>query len=164
MVPMSPRVQRPHRLGAQAREASLQAAGKLRGFTLIELMIVVAVIAILAAIAIPSYADSVRKGRRGQVKVDLVESAQLLERYRTINATYLGMDAYRKRSPETGTKYYDIAASGQTATAFVLKATPVAATDQVKDACGVLAISAVGTKTHSKGTDAECQFGTTGTQ
>lgn len=138
--------------------------GRVRGFTLIELMIVVAVVAILAAVAIPSYADSVRKGRRGQAKVDLVESAQLLERYRTINATYAGATVYRTRSPENGTKYYDIALSNQSATAFTLKATATAGTGQDMDRCGVLAINALGSKTHSTGTDAECQFGTTGTQ
>ncbi len=135
-----------------------------RGFTLIELMIVVAVIAVLAAIAIPSYADSVRKGRRGQVKVDLVESAQLLERYKTINGTYVGATVFRTRSPETGTIYYDIAPTNVTATAFTLTATPRAGSGQQLDRCGVLAINAVGRKTHSAGTDAECQFGATGTQ
>ncbi|MDW7601742.1 prepilin-type N-terminal cleavage/methylation domain-containing protein, partial [Stenotrophomonas maltophilia] len=61
------------------------AAGRLaRGFTLIELMIVVAVVAILAAIAYPSYSEHVRKSRRAQAKADLVEYAQLAERFHTV--------------------------------------------------------------------------------
>ena len=53
---------------------------KTKGFTLIEVMIVVAVIAIIAAIAFPSYQDSVRKARRADAKASLLATAQILER------------------------------------------------------------------------------------
>src|SRR5690606_39345918 len=56
-----------------------------QGFTLIELMIVVAIVGVPVAIAYPSYTDSVRKGKRGQAKGQLVELAQRAERYRTVN-------------------------------------------------------------------------------
>lgn len=59
------------------------------GFTLLELMIVVAVIAILAAIAYPSYQESVRKGRRAEARAALAELIQQQERYMTQNNTYL---------------------------------------------------------------------------
>lgn len=58
------------------------------GFTLIELMIVVAIIAILAAIAYPSYQESVRKGRRAEARAALAELIQQQERYMTQNNTY----------------------------------------------------------------------------
>ena len=58
------------------------------GFTLIELMIVVAVIAILATIAYPSYLDSVRKARRADVQQGLMEAAHKLENFYARNATY----------------------------------------------------------------------------
>ncbi|MFE8645938.1 type IV pilin protein [Sphingomonas sp. NCPPB 2930] len=61
----------------------------VRGFTLIELMIVVAVVAILASIAYPSYTESVRKGRRAQARAALVELMQQQERYMTQRNTYL---------------------------------------------------------------------------
>jgi type IV pilus assembly protein PilE len=122
-----------------------------RGFTLIELMITVAVIAILASIALPAYNDSVRKGRRGQAKADLVELAQTLERHYTVNGRY---DANRNgsaytlpitQSPKTGTAYYNIAASTRTQTAFTLTATPTGA--QTSDSCGTLTIDQAGAKT-----------------
>lgn len=62
----------------------------VHGFTLIELMIVVAVIGILAAVAYPSYTDSVLKGRRAQARTALVELLQQQERYMTQRNCYLG--------------------------------------------------------------------------
>ena len=61
-----------------------------RGFTLIELMIVVAIVAILAAVAYPSYTDSILKGRRAQGRTALVGLMQQQERYLTERNCYLG--------------------------------------------------------------------------
>ena len=61
----------------------------IRGFTLIELMIVVAIVAILVAIAYPAYTDSVLKGRRAQARTAILELLQQQERYMTQRNTYL---------------------------------------------------------------------------
>ena len=67
----------------------LMNAMRFRGFTLIELMITVAIVAILAAIAIPSYQDSVWKGKRGEAKAAILRTLQSEERWYTQNNTYL---------------------------------------------------------------------------
>jgi len=59
------------------------------GFTLIELMITVAIIAILGAVAFPSYMESVRKSKRAEGRVAMMEVLQQQERYMTQNNTYL---------------------------------------------------------------------------
>lgn len=63
--------------------------GRAGGFTLIELMITVAVVAILAAIAIPSYQDSIWKGKRAEAKAAILKGLQAEERYYTQNNTYV---------------------------------------------------------------------------
>jgi type IV pilus assembly protein PilE len=128
-------------------------SGHARGFTLIELMVVVAVIAILASIAYPSYQDSVRKSKRAQVKADMVELAQRYERFHTVNNTYVGFwaGAFGNAnavvdSPSTGgTVAYQIR-SVAAVNSFTLTAAPQGA--QQKDTrCGTLGLSNTGVKT-----------------
>lgn len=59
-----------------------------RGFTLIEVMVVVAIIGILASIAYPSYTESVAKGRRSQATAQLMAAQQWMERFFTENLSY----------------------------------------------------------------------------
>jgi len=133
-------------------------ARSIRGFTLIELMVVVAIIGILVGIAVPTYQDSVRKSRRGQAKADLAEVAQAMERYYTVNNTYVGANLAiiaMTQSPKTGTARYTISFSGATtASTFVLRAQPTAG--QVGDKCGTLTLSNTGAKTPNAQTMPEC--------
>ena len=120
------------------------------GFTLIELMIVVAIVAILAAIAYPSYTSYVEKARRADAKSALLDASQRLERCYTQNNTYVGC-------PVAGTSpdgFYAIAATAQAATAFTLTATPQNA--QAGDTrCGTYTLQSTGARaaSGSLGTD-----------
>jgi len=127
---------------------------RVRGFTLIELMITVAVVAILAAVAIPSYAEHVRKSRRAQAKADMVETAQLMERYHTVQNTYVGFTLPSTQSPRDGTPQYTLSLGNVSASAFTLTATP--GTNQSKDKCGTMTLDQAGRKTPDHATVDGC--------
>ena len=124
------------------------ARARVRGFTLIELMVVVAIVGILVGIALPSYQDSVRKGRRGQAKADMVELAQRAERWRTVNNKYTGfaLGANDVQSPREGTAAYEIDLDIPNDNEFTLTADPVGA-QEADTRCGVLTINQAGQKT-----------------
>jgi type IV pilus assembly protein PilE len=130
---------------------------RVRGFTLIELMITVAVVAILAAIAIPSYQNQVRKSRRAQAKADLVELAQVMERFRTVNNTYSGtVPGVFDQSPRDGTAQYTIALTDQASGTFTLTATPTSTSGQDRDSCGTLALNQANARTSNGASDPSC--------
>ena len=131
-----------------------------QGFTLIELMIVVAIIAIIASIALPSYRESVARGRRADARSVLLENVQWMERNFTLTNKYDKDGAgttiasptvaapLSGSSPKEGTdKYYTITLSTLTAATFTFTATPI--NGMSGDKCGNLTITHTGAKGQS---------------
>jgi type IV pilus assembly protein PilE len=122
---------------------------KAKGFTLVELMISVAIIAFLGALAFPSYTKHVKKSRRTDAYAGLQQAAATQERWFAINRTYSNnVDPFGNRaalpSPEG---YYTISnvANGMT---YTLTATPVSTMSQASDTdCTSLSITHNGRKT-----------------
>lgn len=123
------------------------------GFTLIELMVTVIILGIIAAIALPSYQEQVRKTRRVNAQSDLLELASYMERYYTENFTYAGASLPFDESPKGGgTKYYDLSIAASNATSYRLAATPKNA--QSDDRCKTLTVNHRGEqKTSSSAND-----------
>ena len=125
---------------------------KQMGFTLIELMITVAIIGILSSVGYPSYMSHIQKAKRSEAQAALVSMATAMEQWRVENnGKYLGItnasDVFATQVPTdgSGTKSYDLAFdSTPTDSYYKLKATPVSTDD-----CGTLTLDSTGVKTPS---------------
>lgn len=130
---------------------------RVRGFTLIELMIVVAVVAILAAIAIPSYQNQVQKTRRADAQTGLLQAAQALERCFTRTNTYEGcaLPEYRDgRTSPDGFYAISFVEDEPTATTFELQAVPLGR--QVNDNCKTFTLDSLGRRGAGGGEGDRC--------
>lgn len=121
-----------------------------RGFTLVEVMIVVAIVGILASIAYPNYQEFLRSARRADAQAALVELSQFMERRYTAsgsygNATCSNVTLPFSSAPKDGnTTFYNLNLQSCNASDYTLRAVPTGA--QSSDRCGTLTLASSGVK------------------
>ena len=124
---------------------------KIRGFTFVEMVVVVAIIGILATIAVPQFLDYLKKSKRSDAAGVLTEAAQFMERYFSDNGSYADSVGANPTLPAaisvvprgSADVYYNISFSGtNTATTFTLQAVPV--NSMANDACGTFTLTNTG--------------------
>lgn len=129
------------------------------GFTLIELMTVLAIIGILAAIAYPSYTGYLQQARRADCEGTLTELASAMERDFSRNNAYrdiIALGNFPGQCPASGAPKYTLTYLALAPTTYTLQAAPVGGTSQADDKCGTLTLTNTLQKGQSSGTAAEC--------
>ena len=133
-----------------------------RGFTLIEMMIVIAIIGILAAIAYPSYQQYVIKTKRTDMMTEMQNIASEIESRKLAQGSYSAISAGIKTEfstayPRQGTALYDVTITDPLVTKWTINATPKTGMQMVID--GNLSLNYQGIKCRGNGTDKKCGTG-----
>ena len=143
-------------------------ARKARGFTLIELVTVMAIIAILSAIAIPQYFQFIARGHRSEARATLTHAAQWMERWRTERGSYQNpqnlpnppqLPVSLQTSPASGGAIYNITVATPTPATYTLTATPVAPGPMANDGCGNFTLDSTGLRGRSGALDINTCWG-----
>ena len=124
-----------------------------RGFTLIELMVVIAIIGIISAIAYPSYMEYVKKAKRADAQASLTELSQYMERWYTGHGFYskaadgaAAPDLPFDTSPKEGEAIYSLSVSAISASGYTLEAAPIAGKQMAGDKCDSMTITNTGVR------------------
>ena len=123
--------------------------GTGKGFTLIELMITVAMVAILVTVALPSYRDHMRTSRRAEAQAFLMALAARQQQFLIDTRGYAGaLGTIALATPANVEAAYDIAVAATVGPppTFLVSATPRPDSDQTHERCGVLSIDQSGAK------------------
>lgn len=116
-------------------------AHRSEGFSLVELMLVLAIVGIIAAVAYPSYLNQVQKSRRSDAITTLLKVQLEQEKYRANNTTYATVSTLGLNG-DSSEGYYTIADSGTPdANTYAVTATPKSGGPQSSDSCGTYALN-----------------------
>ena len=128
-----------------------------RGFTLVEIMVVLAIVMTIAAIAMPSYTENINRSKRAEAKAQLLEAAQYMQRFYSQNDSYAQNragnavaipDALARvpRSAASGSQNYTIgfATPAPTVATFILQAAPRTGGSMASDKCGTFTLTQAG--------------------
>ena len=134
---------------------------RTQGFTLIEVMITIAIVGILASIALPQYQEHVARSRRADARTQLMGAAQFMQRFysandrydvdRANNAVLSQMPAQFTSSPVEGAALYTLAVTAASATGFTLTMAPVAGGAMAADKCGSYTLNNLGARGNTVG-------------
>lgn len=126
-----------------------------RGFTLIEIMITVAIVAIISAVALPSYRSYVDRSKRADARAQLLQAAQFMQRFYAANDQYANdrsgngvsdqMPSNLKRAPADGPQAYALTVEATT-TAYTLTMAPLTGGALAGDACGSFTLTSTGVR------------------
>ena len=118
-----------------------------RGFTLIEVMITVAIVGILTAVALPSYLEHVRKGRRAEAQAYLQVVATRQQQFLVDTRAFVDLATLGVVQPSTVARYYTVTLARVPGPPPTFSVTAVPTADQAAERCGTLAIDQAGVKT-----------------